>query len=305
MSQGALPRIGGFSLAAKLRDFFLLTKPRVTLMVLWTALGGAWLAPGPKGLRTIGFLLGTALIVGSANAMNCWLEREIDAKMERTRNRPLAAGRLGAGTALIWALVLGVGALPLLYFFGNGLALGLGLAAWLIYVAIYTPMKRVSPLALFVGAVPGAMPPLMGWTAQGGGLQGGGLVLFSTLFFWQLPHFLAIAVMREEEYRAAGLRIVPTHFGLLRIQSVAWSLALLVTSIVLIPLGLGGPVYACLAFGGGVALLLACAQPLEEGDVERAVKEWGRRVFKVSLLYLPALFGGVGVEAALQRLLLF
>ena len=195
--------------ATTLRDLLDLAKPRITTMVVFTTAMGLWLAPGSIGAaRTALLLFGTALLVGSANILNCWYERETDGLMIRTRNRPLPAGRLEPGTALALGIACGVFAIPLLALAINPLTAVLGAIAHSTYVLVYTPLKKVSPWALELGAIPGAIPPLMGWTAATGTLSLPGWFLFGILFFWQIPHFLAIAIYLEDDYRRGGLKVL-------------------------------------------------------------------------------------------------
>lgn len=277
-------------------------------MVLVTTLGGALLAPERPSFWTLTVaLVGTALVVGSANTLNCWLERDVDRHMSRTRSRPLPAGRLRPGVALVWGLLLGAVAIPLLGLGVNALTAVLAAVALVTYVAMYTPLKQVSPLALVVGAVPGAMPPLMGWTAATNELSAPGLVLFGILFLWQLPHFLAIAMFRQDEYVRAGIKVVPALRGpeVTRAQSIAWTLALVPVSLLLFPLGIAGSLYAASALAVGVYLTWACvrrwpATPAASAeDVSRERARWGRRVFFASLVYLPVLFASLALDVAL------
>jgi protoheme IX farnesyltransferase len=212
------------------RDLVALTKPRITFIVLATWAAGYAMAPGHLGgWRVLAAMLGTTLVVGSANTLNMWWERDLDGLMARTRKRPLPSGRMAPGVALAFGLLLAAVSLPLL-FAVNAVTGLLGLVALVVYVAVYTPMKQKSTLALLVGAVPGAMPPLMGWTSVTGsifsagdgslpaaaasyGVQLGGVALFALLFLWQVPHFIAISFFRARDYAAAGMKIVPVERG--------------------------------------------------------------------------------------------
>ena len=168
-------------------DLVALTKPRITAMVILTEAAGLWLAPGHASGRALGLsLIGTALIVGAANALNMWWECDVDARMERTRNRPLPAGRLSPDVALAFGLALAVVSAPMLFLVNLATGL-LGLVALVSYVAVYTPLKRHTHLALLVGAVPGAMPPLMGWSTVTGSVGLGGFLLFGVLFSGRSP----------------------------------------------------------------------------------------------------------------------
>src|SRR6516225_11424253 len=166
------------------RDLVALTKPRITSLVLATSAAGVCLAPGHGTPSTLALaLVGTALIVGAANALNMWWERDVDAHMARTRNRPLPAGRLSPDSALAFGLALAVVSGPMLFVVNAATGL-LGLIALVSYVAVYTPLKRHTHWALLVGAVPGAIPPLLGWSTVTGSIGMGGLVLFGVLFLW-------------------------------------------------------------------------------------------------------------------------
>ncbi len=189
-----------------LRELALLTKPRITLLVLVTAAGGLWIAPERvSAVTAIVTLAATAAVVSAANALNCWLEREIDKHMTRTANRPLPARRLEPRVALAFGIGVGLFSVPVLWIAANPLTGLLAAIALVTYVGIYTPMKQRSAKALLIGAVPGALPPLMGYTAATNRLDAVGLAVFGILFFWQLPHFLAIATFRREEYERAGI----------------------------------------------------------------------------------------------------
>ncbi len=271
---------------SRLADLWALGKPRVTVLNVLMALGGLALAGGAEPIR-IGLLLaGTWLMVAAANALNMVLERESDKLMARTASRPLPRGRLSVRFAtavgVIWGIVgaLLLGAL-------NPLTAALGTAALLAYVLVYTPLKAHSPLALVVGAIPGAAPPLMGWTAVTGRIDAPGLILFGILVAWQVPHFLAIALFRNADYTRAGLKTVATVRGedVARAQAVAWCGALLVLSLLPAWIGLASPWYAAAASGLGLWFLAVGAQGLRPG----AGIPWARRFFRASLVYLPAL----------------
>lgn len=272
-----------------LADLVRLAKPRITGLVVATFSGGMWLAPGhlPRW-RAIATLLGTALIVGAANALNMWLERDVDGLMERTRHRPLVEGRLPPTAALVFGAALAAVALPLLLLAGNALTGVLGGVAFVGYVAIYTPMKRTSAAALFVGAIPGALPPLMGWTAVTGRIDAGALALFGVLFLWQIPHFLAIAIYRSEDYGRAGFEILPRVVSerTTRLVIVVFSAALVAVSLSLSSLRVAGTIYtltAALLGAGFIGWGLA-------GFRRAATRVWARSLFVASLVYLTLLF---------------
>lgn len=279
------------------RDLVALTKPRITLMVLITTAGGLWLAPDAMGgFAMFAALLGTTLVVSSANALNCWMERESDRHMARTKNRPLPAGRMRAHVALVFGLVLGALSVPLLVFAVNPLTGLLAAIALGSYVWIYTPMKQVSPAALLVGSIPGAMPPLMGWTAATGALEAPGIVLFGILFLWQLPHFLAIAMFRQNEYTKAGIQVMPAVRGIARtkLHAAMYAGALVPVSLLLVPLGIAGTTYLIIAGLGGLLFAGLCVSGLRKS----AGNKWARAVFIASLVYLPLLFAALAIDVA-------
>ncbi|MBI5516163.1 MAG: protoheme IX farnesyltransferase [Deltaproteobacteria bacterium] len=284
------------SLGALARDLVALAKPRITALVLITTAGGIHLAHGVlTARRSVLALLGTTLAVAAANALNCWWERDLDRFMERTRGRPLPAGRLSPSVALAFGLALALVSVPVLWLGVNTATGALGLLALVSYVGLYTPLKTRSPLALWVGAVPGALPPLMGWTTVTGRAEAPGLVLFAVLFLWQLPHFLAIGVFRREEYARAGFKILPLVRSepVVRAHIVGWTLALVAVSVLLTPLGVVGRgcLVASLALG---AWFLAATL---SGDRATTTDRWARGVFKVSLGYLTALFAVIALDA--------
>jgi protoheme IX farnesyltransferase len=282
----------------RVRDFVALAKPRITLMVLTTTAGGLFLAPVRVELRTIiCALLGMALIVGGANALNMFIERDIDRNMTRTRERPLPAGRLAPKQALVFGVVLSVVALPVLALGVNALTALLALLANVIYVLAYTPLKQRSHLALEVGAIPGAMPPLLGWTAATNRVDSAALVLFGILFFWQLPHFHAIALFRREEYARAGLQILPNvrGEGATKHAIIRYLAVLLAVSLLLFPLGVAHRVYLFTALGLGMVFFGWGCWGLRAGSGQR----WARSLFGISIVYLVLLFTMLMADPAL------
>ncbi|MFK7990840.1 MAG: heme o synthase [Sandaracinaceae bacterium] len=285
-----------------LRDLVSLTKPRITFMVVLTTAIGLWLAPGTYSAGMwLAVLFSTAMLVGAANTLNCWLERDSDRFMARTKNRPLPAGRLPAKYALALGLGLGVLAVPTLTLVANPLTGLLAAIALVSYVWIYTPLKRRSPLALAVGAIPGALPPLMGWTAATGELGAPGIVLFGILFLWQMPHFIAISLFRQNEYTKAGIKVLPAVRGrrVALFQAIAYAGALVPVSLLLVPLGIAGNLYLAVAGVIGVLFLVGTLAGLREtGLREGAGNRWARRLFLASLIYLPLLFAALAVDVA-------
>ena len=270
------------------RDILALGKPRLSTLVIATTAGGMWLAPGGLSTaRTLLVLAATTILVGAANALNCYLERDVDALMTRTRSRPLPAGRFSAPPVWRWAWIVAGAMTGILGLAANPLTAVLGAIACLSYVMVYTPMKRLSPLAVLVGAVPGALPPLMGWTAVTGRLDATGIALFAVLFFWQLPHFIAISMYLRDDYARAGLQVFSVALGdrAARLWTIASTVALIPVTLVLVPLGAANQLYGGLALALGLALLGFTVVGLSK----HGAQAWGRRVFAGSIVYLTLL----------------
>lgn len=280
-----------------LADLIALVKPRILLMSLLTAAGGMSLAPGGFALQpALVMLAGTALIVGAANTLNMYLEREVDCRMARTKDRPLPAGRLDPQVALTFGVAQAFLAVPLLTF-GLGAAGPvsglLAVIAFVSYVMVYTPMKQRSHVATWIGAIPGAMPALLGWTAITGRVDAGGLAVFSVLFVWQIPHFHAIALYRLKDYQRAGLATLPGARGVTatRVEIVLYSVVQLLASLMLYALGVCGSVYLIIAAVSGFAYLGYAASGLFRGDAR-----WARRLFLASIVYLPVVFAAMVID---------
>ncbi|MBU8898308.1 protoheme IX farnesyltransferase [Corallococcus sp. H22C18031201] len=283
------------SLSSTASDLVSLTKPSLSSLVIITTAGGMWLAPGALSPgRALVTLLATSGTVGAANALNCYLERHSDQFMARTRNRPLPAGRMDPAVALWFGISLAAVSLPALALGANLLTAGLGLLALLSYVLAYTPLKARTSAAMLVGAVPGALPPLMGWTAVTNVVDSGGFALFAILFLWQMPHFLAIALFRKEEYAAAGLKSVPLERGdeSSRAQLVLYVVALVPMTLLPFQLNIAGVWYLAAAAGLGLAFLAMGAW----GFFKQLGKPWARQTFFYSLLYLTGLFAALMLD---------
>ena len=267
-----------------------LTKPRITFMVLVTATAGFVLAAGDEAVPLVPLfhaLVGTGLVAASGSALNQVVEHEHDALMRRTATRPLPTGKVSLDVALTFGVALGVAGLAYLTFLVNPLTALLGAATLAGYVFVYTPMKRHSSLATVVGAAPGAMPPVMGWAAYGGELSIGAWVLFGILFFWQLPHFLAIAWMYRGDYERGGYPMLPViqpDGASTARQAVLWSATLVPLSILPSALGVTGSVYAVGAFVLGLGYFAASV-----GFARAKAAGTARRLLLASVLYLPAL----------------
>jgi protoheme IX farnesyltransferase len=282
--------------ADTLRDLAALVKPNITLLVLITTAGGLWLAPGalPGGVL-VATLVGTVGVVAAANTLNCYLERNADRHMARTANRPLPAGRMAPRHALALGAILALLSIPTLSLAVNPLTGLLAALALVSYVWVYTPMKRLSAQAVVVGALPGAMPPLMGWTAATGRIEWPGVALFAIMFIWQMPHFIAISLYRQREYERAGILTMPTAYGsrAARWHAVAWSVLLLPVSLSLVPLGVAGWIYGACAGALGLVYVVYAIAGLRTAAVER----WAKGFFLYTLLYVSALFAAILLDA--------
>jgi protoheme IX farnesyltransferase len=273
-------------------DYLALVRPRVAVMVLITVLMGGLLAaesPVPS-LALIHAVLATGLVTAAASILNQWLERHSDAKMHRTANRPLPAGRLVGRQVLVLGLGLAVVGLgDMLLAVPQPLAAGVTAFTFVSYLGLYTPLKRLTTLNTLVGAVPGAMPPVIGWVAVRGRFDAGAILIFLILFVWQVPHFLAIAWMYRDDYARAGLKMLSVgdkKAGQTAHQMLLYGLALVPVSLAPVQVGMGGPMYA---FG---AALLGCyfLWPIARFQGDRSVTA-ARRVLRASLVYLPGIYG--------------
>jgi protoheme IX farnesyltransferase len=271
-----------------LADLVALIKPRITIFALLTAMAGLALAPGdPLVAPWLALALGTVLIVGAANTLNMYLEREVDCLMARTRSRPLPSGRMDPPIALGFGVAQAVVAVPLLSFAVHPLTGLLGVIALLSYVCLYTPLKQRTTVATLIGSVPGAMPPLLGWTAATGSVDAGALALFGVMFLWQIPHFHAIALFRRRDYDRAGLKILPSERGEATTRhAIVFYLALQVqVSLLLTPLGVAGRWYLLSAALLGGGYFLYGLRGISSGG-----PRWARTLFLLSIAYLPLLF---------------
>jgi heme o synthase len=280
----------------RLADFFELTKPRVTLMVLVTTFVGYYLGADQSSgyARLVATLLGTALASGGTLALNQYMERDSDALMERTRRRPLPDGRILPQEALFFGAAVAAAGIVLLALAVNGLSAAVTAAITASYLFLYTPLKSRSALCGIIGAVPGALPPVIGWAAARGELDLAAWVLFAILFLWQIPHTLAIAYIYREDFSRAGIRFLPIVEPDGRStgrQIVAHSAALLAVSLLPTLIGVAGSIYfvAALALGAG---FLACGVRLALAPTAAAA----RRLLYASLIYLPAILVAMALD---------
>jgi len=274
---------------ASAADWLELTKPRITMMVVFTALVGfvTATAASPWTALLLAALAGTGLVAGGASALNQVMERDTDALMHRTRTRPIPAGRIRPVEASLFGALLTLAGLVLLGALCGPLAALVAFSTWASYLFLYTPLKRRSHLATLVGAVPGALPPVIGWAAASGQLEPGAFILFAIVFLWQIPHFLAIAWLYRDDYERGGLKVLPVidrEGRLTGRQAVLHSVALLVVSLAPVAAGLGSALYLAGAVGLGVALTLAALQLARARSLAAA-----RYLFLTSVVYLPAL----------------
>ena len=271
-------------------NIFELTKPRLSLLVMVTVLVGILLAPAHVNFFTA--LLALVLVyltVMSAGILNCYIEREVDKKMERTKNRSLPAGRLNPKFALFFGVTLLLVAIPSLIYFVNLTTGLLALLATILYLFVYTPMKQKSTLALYVGAIPGAIPPLIGWTAVVGHLDAMGWILFGILYVWQLPHFLAISIYLADEYDAADIKVVPNQMGFSVTKQfiLLWTIALGILAFVPVQLDLATAEYFPAATVINILFLGLSAIGLMIGRVQLQRRKWAKSYFWGSIIYLP------------------
>ena len=275
---------------ARSRDFVALAKPRLNLLVVASTLVGYAMADGEtlSVLRVTGLLLGTGLVAGGASAFNQVMERDLDALMKRTRLRPLPDQRLQPVEGLLFGGAITLAGLLLIVASANLIAATVALATLLSYVAVYTPLKRRSSFGTVIGAIPGALPPIIGWAARSGSLSPQAWTLFGIMFLWQLPHFLAIAWMYREDYARAGFPMLPVLEPDGRStgrQSVLYAAALVPLSLAPMLMGIAGEVY----FAGALALGLVFLGLTLQFARTRSVRD-ARRVFFGSIIYLPLLW---------------
>ncbi|HKR65333.1 MAG TPA: heme o synthase [Thermoanaerobaculia bacterium] len=273
------------SFASVTRDYLELSKSRIVLMVLMTTAAGFLFAAKPvHPLLLLHALLGTALVAAGTNALNQYVEREHDAKMQRTRTRPLPAGRLSPRAALLFSSAIAILGTIYLGLAVNWLTAALGAFTLTSYIFVYTPLKRVSTICTLIGAIPGAVPPLMGWTAATGHLGIGGWILFGILFFWQLPHFMAISWMYRADYARGGfamLAVQDDDGSAVGRQAVFYTLVLLPITIAPTLFGFTGTIYFLGAAAAGAVLLAAAMRFFFSRDARNA-----RRLFMTSNVYL-------------------
>lgn len=276
--------------AVAFTEYLELTKPRITLMVILTALVGFLLASsnGPINvILLIHALLGTGLVAAGASALNMVLEWEADSRMRRTERRPIPSGKLSLGQAILFGIILAATGILYLFLSVNFLTALLAMISLGLYLMVYTPLKRKTPLCTIIGAIPGAIPPVMGWTAMTNSIEFTALWLFAILFLWQLPHFLAIAWLYRQDYARGGFSLLPlydpdgTRTGR---HIILQSISLMVVSILPPMLGLFGHAYLAGALIlGAVFLVMAFRLAITKTNIA------ARYLLLTSVLYLPLL----------------
>jgi protoheme IX farnesyltransferase len=277
--------------SGRLDDYLHLVRPRIAFLVLFTVGAGGLLAGGSQsGLIAITHaVVGTALVAGGASSLNQWLERDSDARMRRTESRPLPAGRMAPAEALVLGAILSAGGLAyLLVTVRHPAPAALAALALVSYVGLYTPAKRRTTLNTLIGAVPGALPPVIGWTAVTGRLDAPALALFLIVFVWQVPHFLSIAWIYREDYRRAGFRMLSVddpRGELTGREMVRYCVLLIPVSLWPAVIGLAGLPYMAAAVVLGAVFLQCCV-----GFARRPNFGAAKRVLRASLFYLPSLF---------------
>lgn len=273
-----------------MKDWLALAKPRITVMVALCAAAGYALAPGARDrARLIWTVAGVALAAASTGCLNQVMEAELDGRMNRTRDRPVPAGRVAPGAAHALGLLWGAAGLGLLAWKVNAASCGLTAFTLASYLLVYTPMKRFSPASTWVGAIPGAMPPVIGWVAAGAALDARAGALFAVQFLWQMPHFFALAWMHREDYARGGYRMlaVVEPDGISTGRQIALTAGLLLAaSVVPYYLGMAGAPYLFGALAMGTAFLALAMRAARRLSASSA-----RGVFLASLAYLPLVLG--------------
>jgi protoheme IX farnesyltransferase len=279
------------NIAGKIKDYLKLIKPSLSIMVVFSSVLAYLLVPGIESkfvnplLMTILLAIGGILVTGSANTINQIVEKDTDAMMKRTADRPVASGRMSATEAWIFAIVCGVGGVFILGNYFNWTSAGLAALSLFLYAFVYTPLKKVNAIAVLVGAFPGALPCLIGWAAGDETLGLGGWVLFGIQFLWQFPHFWAICWIAYKDYSKAGFKLLPSEQGPTKftaLQTVIYSLLLLPIGVVPYFIGMSGIVSLFIVAAANLFMVWQCMRLYNEMEVKAA-----RRVMFSSYIYLP------------------
>jgi protoheme IX farnesyltransferase len=290
-----------------LGDYAQLFKLRVTSLIVMTAWAGCFMAAARSGVSSLSWtvlnaLWGIGLTSAGAAALNEVLERDLDSRMRRTQNRPLPSGRMDLSTGLLAGLAASIVGPVALALTTNVLTGALALATAVTYLALYTPLKKISPISTFVGAFPGAMPPLLGWTAIRGKLEVEAVILFLIVFFWQFPHFQAIAWMYREDYAAAGIKMLPVvdkgGHSVVR-QMLVYASTLIPISLMPALLRMSGKIYifAALTLGLGFLWFVLRLARTKLPAISPESRRLARQLLQASVIYLPVLFALMMIDA--------
>jgi heme o synthase len=277
-------------------DIFELTKPKLSALVVSTSLVGILLAPGQinffQGLLSL-LLIGMVVVGGCA--LNCYIEIDVDGLMERTKVRSLPSGRLNANWALGFGVIMLLIAIPLLVFRVNPLTAVLSTLAAVLYLFFYTPMKIKSPYAVVVGAIPGAIPPMLGWTAVTGKLDFDVWALFLILFFWQIPHFLAISIFNADDYKTAKIKVFPNISGFQKTRNSIIFLTFIMLLIGVLPhlIGSASQLFLFASLGLSTIMIIVALFGLKHSSQNAALVLWSKRYFWGTIIYLPLLLGAM------------
>lgn len=274
-----------------LKDLIALTKPRLLRLNIFAALGGFMVASkwDINIPLLIWMLIGSTLTIASATVINNYWDRELDLKMERTKDRALPTGRMTPGTVLAYGIILGIAGLAVLFTLVHPLTGWLGLLGWLVYIVIYTMwLKRSSTWSTSVGGISGAMPPVIGYCAVTQQVDAGALILFALLFLWQPAHFWSLAIRRVEEYRAAGFPLLPVVKGIKRtkLQMIPYVLLLLPTGVLFYTYGYVGIYFLIISVIGGFVWLVHTLR----GPAAQDTEKWAKTNFLISVNYLAVIF---------------
>jgi protoheme IX farnesyltransferase len=276
-----------FSVKAKLVDYNQLIKMRLTFTVVLSAVLGYLIAvqTGIEMKAILALTIGGFLVVGSANGINQIIEKDFDSKMIRTNDRPLATNRMSVIEASIFCTVLGIAGVYILGNYLNQMSAILGLASLVSYAFLYTPLKRYSSFAVFVGAFPGAIPPLLGWVAATGSISIGGVALFALQFIWQFPHFWAIAWILDDDYKRAGYNLLPSKDGRNKksaMLTVIYTLTLIPVSVIPFLVGISGNISLIILIACGIGLSIQAFKLYKTCSIKDA-----KRLMFFSIIYNP------------------
>jgi len=286
-STGEPTTTSSFTIASKIRDYMMLIKFSLSFMVVFSAVVSYLLAPKVveyDWLMIILLFIAGLLITGSANAVNQVVEKDTDALMKRTAKRPVASGRMSAAEGWAFAIIAGLAGVAILWYFFNPLSAFIAAFSWFVYAFMYTPLKKVSSISVLVGAVPGALPCLIGWAAGQDELSAGGWILFAIQFFWQFPHFWAIAWIAHNDYSSAGFKLMPSVEGPTKysaIQSVIYSLVLVPVGTLPYLAGMSGVTSFWIVLAANLYMVWLCISLYRQMTVAAA-----RKVMFGSYIYL-------------------